>query len=157
MDWVMILRSVNRIALPLGGLLLVLLCLVWLSRQKIAPPPEAYLINVINRDRILLKRWENSVGRSPRCDVVLNYPTVSRMHAVIARRQGAWILVDTGSRTGTTQNQTAVEKRATLRQGDTIAFGSAVYLFYDSREEHPAGQPAQSAPQETAPLYDPDV
>jgi len=41
-----------------------------------------------------------SIGRSPRCDLVLASPTVSRRHAVLLRHSDGWRLVDAGSRQG---------------------------------------------------------
>ena len=40
-----------------------------------------------------LIHWENTIGRAKGCDVVLDYPTVSRSHAVITRSdEGAWTI-----------------------------------------------------------------
>ncbi|MFO0873243.1 MAG: FHA domain-containing protein [Phycisphaerales bacterium] len=41
-----------------------------------------------------------SIGRSPRCDLTLDSPAVSRRHALLFRHPGGWRIVDTGSRNG---------------------------------------------------------
>ena len=125
----------NRFALPLTGLVIVLVCVLWLLRLKKQAPPEAWLINAINHDRLPLARFENSVGRSKHCDIMLNYPSVSRYHAVIARRRGSWVVIDTGSRGGTAINGQPVEADTPLAHGQSVAFGSFEFIFYDVEEE----------------------
>lgn len=41
-----------------------------------------------------------SIGRSPRCDLTLAAPAVSRRHALLFRHSGGWRIVETGSRNG---------------------------------------------------------
>ncbi|MDR1927552.1 MAG: FHA domain-containing protein [Oscillospiraceae bacterium] len=139
-----ILLSANRILLPLLGAALVTLCLLWVWRRNAQPPPEAWLLNTLNRDRLALSHWENSVGRHPRCDLLLNYATVSRFHAVIARRREGWVLMDTGSHGGTRINGLPAQPKAPLHHGDLITFGNFEFLFCD-REEEQAQQNALEA------------
>jgi len=128
--------SVNRFALPLLGLGLVAVCVLRLLRRgKITARPSAFLLNTVNRDRLPLARFENSLGRSKHCDVVLNYPSVSRFHAVIARRREGWVIIDTGSSGGTKLNGQPIERRAPLRHGHKLNFGSYDFVFWDEEEE----------------------
>jgi pSer/pThr/pTyr-binding forkhead associated (FHA) protein len=128
--------SVNRFALPLLGLGIAAACaLRLLRRRKIQAAPQASLLNTVNHDRLPLARFENSLGRSRYCDVVLNYPAVSRFHAVIARRREGWVIIDTGSSGGTMLDGQPVERRAPLRHGQTLAFGSFGLVFCDEEEE----------------------
>ena len=48
----------------------------------------------------LSRRRVVSIGRSPRCDLTLVSPSVSRRHALLFRHSDGWRLVDTGSRSG---------------------------------------------------------
>jgi len=48
----------------------------------------------------LSKRRALCIGRSPRCDVVVPTPTVSRRHALLYRHPRGWRMVDLGSRNG---------------------------------------------------------
>ncbi|HMN97478.1 MAG TPA: FHA domain-containing protein [Phycisphaerales bacterium] len=48
----------------------------------------------------LSERRTLSIGRSPRCDLEIPAPSVSRRHAVLFRHAGGWRLTDTGSRRG---------------------------------------------------------
>jgi pSer/pThr/pTyr-binding forkhead associated (FHA) protein len=65
------------------------------------------------------------VGRDPRCDIVLRDVTVSRRHARLICRDGAWIVQDLGSTNGTAVNGVAVG-RCELRPGDRLCVGDTV-------------------------------
>ena len=92
-------------------------------------------MNMINHDKLVLTRYENSVGRSKHCDVVLNYPSVSRFHAVIARRKSGWVIIDTGSRGGVKVDGAEVKRRAVIEHGQVLTFGICKFRFYDAEEE----------------------
>ena len=132
-----IILEINRFALPLLGLGIVAMCALRLlrGRKKIQADPGAFLLNAVNHDRLPLARCENSLGRSKHCDIVLNYPTVSRFHAVIARRKEGWTVIDTGSRGGTKLEGQPVDGRAALFHGQSLCFGSFEFMFCDTQEE----------------------
>jgi len=134
MDLATTLLHVNRFALPALGLLVVAACVVWLVRGARHSPPQAWLLNTINHDKLPLARYENSIGRSKHCDVVLNYPAVSRLHAVIVHRRQGWVIIDTGSRGGTKLNGKPLERRMFLKHGQVIAFGEFEFMFYIAEE-----------------------
>jgi hypothetical protein len=67
------------------------------------------------------------LGRDRSCAVVLDDPTVSRRHAHLRYRDGAWIVRDLGSTNGTTVNGASVT-RSQLRPGDLVAFGDQTLL-----------------------------
>jgi hypothetical protein len=88
------------------------------SAAGLAGSPRTPLLLVLDRvesERLL-------VGRHPACDVVLSDPSVSRRHAQLTFRDGAWVLQDLASTNGTTVNGQRVG-RTTLRAGDTISLG----------------------------------
>ena len=62
------------------------------------------------------------IGRSPDCDVFLDDVTVSREHAVLVRRSGAWFLDDSGSLNGTYVNRRRIESHK-LEEGDELQIG----------------------------------
>ncbi len=66
---------------------------------------------------------DTCIGRSPGQDLVLKEAYVSRRHAVIARQNGHFELIDQNSSHGTFLNGQRVE-RATLKPGDALQFGS---------------------------------
>jgi pSer/pThr/pTyr-binding forkhead associated (FHA) protein len=62
------------------------------------------------------------VGRGARCDVALRGERVSRQHAALVQRGGAWWVEDLGSRNGTYCRGERVERRR-LRDGDVLQLG----------------------------------
>lgn len=65
------------------------------------------------------------------CDKVIDDPTVSRIHAEIIEIEGRWYLFDMNSKNGTFLGRTMVpaEKKVPLKDGDTVIFGAAHYIF----------------------------
>ena len=64
------------------------------------------------------------VGRSPRCDVVLAHPTVSRRHLELRPAgDGQWLALDVGSLNGTWLQNRRVA-RALVVPGDELWLGS---------------------------------
>ena len=68
---------------------------------------------------------ELSIGRSRGCDVVLTDISVSRHHARLIPRDGAWVLHDLSSTNGSYLNGHPVS-RCQLRPGDRVALGEAL-------------------------------
>ena len=62
------------------------------------------------------------IGRSPEADVFLDDVTVSRDHAVLVRRGGAWFLDDSGSLNGTYVNRRRIDSHK-LAEGDELQIG----------------------------------
>ena len=72
---------------------------------------------------------EIAIGRAPGNDLLLVDAGVSRSHARIHERGGAYILVDEHSANGTALNGEPVRRAEPLRPGDRIAIGSLVLEF----------------------------
>lgn len=66
------------------------------------------------------------VGRDPSCEIVATEGSVSRRHARLERRAGAWWVVDQGSANGTYVNSLKVAETA-LKNGQELRFGALVY------------------------------
>jgi hypothetical protein len=63
-----------------------------------------------------------AIGRSPEAEVFLDDVTVSRDHAVLVRRGGAWWLDDSGSLNGTYVNRRRIDSHK-LEDGDELQIG----------------------------------
>jgi hypothetical protein len=63
-----------------------------------------------------------TIGRSPDAGVFLDDVTVSRDHAVLVHRGGAWHLDDSGSLNGTYVNRRRIESHR-LEDGDELQIG----------------------------------
>jgi hypothetical protein len=72
---------------------------------------------------------ETTIGRSPDCGIFLDDVTVSRKHAVLADRDGAFFIEDQGSLNGTFVNRKRVES-AQLEDGDELQIGKYRLTFF---------------------------
>lgn len=68
------------------------------------------------------------IGRDPDCDIRLEDPAVSRIHAAVTRQYGKFILEDLGSKSGTRINHIKIN-RGPLKDGDSILIGETDLVF----------------------------
>jgi pSer/pThr/pTyr-binding forkhead associated (FHA) protein len=73
------------------------------------------------------------IGRSPAADIVLDDASVSRRHALIARRGDRTVILDDRSRNGVHVNGRRVGE-ADLHDGDTIVCGHVMLRFVERAE-----------------------
>ena len=71
-----------------------------------------------------------TVGRSPDCDVFLDDVTVSRVHAILEKRDDGFYVEDQNSLNGTFLNRRRVDK-ARLRDTDEMQIGKYRLTFFD--------------------------
>jgi hypothetical protein len=69
-----------------------------------------------------------TIGRSPDCEIFLDDVTVSRKHAVLVRRDGAFFVEDLGSLNGTFLNRRRIES-GELADGDELQIGKYRLTF----------------------------
>jgi DNA-binding CsgD family transcriptional regulator len=81
--------------------------------------------------RVPLDKDEVSVGRSNQNDVVLNDPLVSRVHAILMRRGGMFMLDDLGSHNGTYVNEERLHGIRQIHHGDRLGIGASRVLYED--------------------------
>ena len=83
-----------------------------------------------------------SVGRQAGVTLLLEHPSVSRLHAEITCDNGVYTLRDKGSSNGTFVNNEALEagKVWTLRHHDRLRFGDAEFRFELRYRQAPASQ-----------------
>lgn len=86
------------------------------------------LINSKTDERFEILQGETIIGRDEDCDVTINDPTVSRIHAFILSWNGKVILEDLGSTCGTRVNHENISKRV-LAGGDRIIIGQVELRF----------------------------
>ena len=70
-----------------------------------------------------------AIGRSPEAEIFLDDVTVSRDHAVLVRRSGAWFLDDSGSLNGTYVNRRRIESHR-LEDGDELQIGKYKLTYF---------------------------
>lgn len=145
--------GLGRYILPLIAFFIFLNCAFSLFKGNKKPGTIGLLINSANGDEIQLKGFETSIGRSNSCDIVVEYTTVSRFHAVMSRHKNGWFVTDTYSKTGTKVNDNMIVGKTSIYDGDTIIFGNAVFKFVDTKIGHPK---KPQSPQQTPKLYPSD-
>ena len=123
------LMTVVRYLIHALCLIIIAYCIKHLLQSKAPKVTPACLIDELTGDEYLITNLETSVGRSNACDIVLNYPSVSRFHAVISKHKKGWVLTDTNSSSGTTIGKTKVERTAVISDGDIVSFGGIVLRF----------------------------
>ena len=69
-----------------------------------------------------------TIGRTRECDLCLADLSVSRMHALLVRREDGWVLSDLGSHNGTRLNGWLVREPVPVHPGDRVEFGSMAFV-----------------------------
>ena len=111
-----------RWAAPFLTLLLLVRCIHPLLTFRREPEIWAWL-NLATGEQVPITHWENVIGRSKSCDVTIDFPTVSRNHAVLTRYDdGSWTITDVGSKEGTLVNGRKVQICA-LTSKERISIG----------------------------------
>lgn len=124
--------EISRFALPILAVIILSLCLVALLRRKPQSLGAAKIINSLNGEKFNLIHRENSIGRHKNNDIVLNYPTVSRQHAVIYVGKEGWYIKPVKVGTPVFINEQRADGKQMLKTGDKITMGE-VDLYFDNR------------------------
>lgn len=85
-----------------------------------------------------LVRFETTIGKSPKCDVVLNDDwLLSKQQAIILRKgNDEFEVEDLGGIRRVKVNGKAIERATTLRTGDKLEIGVTRMTFYSTASEH---------------------
>ncbi|OCN03344.1 hypothetical protein A7X67_10660 [Clostridium sp. W14A] len=124
-----ILLFAARVAVALISGVVVFRCFSSLRVGRRREDPVVVLEDMVTHEVIPVLYWENSIGRSRSCDIVLNDETASRAHAVLFRRESGWLVTDTDSKAGTFINGKKVRQNAPILPGDTVAMGSTALML----------------------------
>lgn len=125
---------VLRVLIPLLSAVVLWRCFVSLRRGRRREDPVILLEEMVTHVKIPVLYWENSIGRSRSCDVVLPDHTASRDHAVLMRRESGWLITDTNSKSGTFVNGTRAQPTLPVIPGDVIAMGSTAVMLQRANE-----------------------
>jgi hypothetical protein len=80
-----------------------------------------------------------TIGRTRDCDLCLPDLSVSRMHALLVRREDGWVLSDLGSHNGTRLNGWLVREPVPVHAGDRVEFGSMAFIIAGDPPREPLG------------------
>ncbi|HEX3018326.1 MAG TPA: FtsW/RodA/SpoVE family cell cycle protein [Caproicibacter sp.] len=139
-DFISVLLFAFRIAVPLLCIVVAWRCFTSMRLGKRREEPVVVLEDMTTHHVIPVLYWENSLGRSRSCDIVLQDQTASRAHAVLMRRESGWLITDTDSKAGTFVNGKKVKESTPVLPGDVIAMGSTALML---KRTDDVGVPAQ--------------
>lgn len=95
-------------------------------------------LTVSGRPTLTLRRgMRYTIGRQEGCDIPVESPQVSRVHAVIEPDGDGWAIEDRNSTNGTLVNRQQVARQR-LRDGDTIRVGDTDIAFRERFEPAPS-------------------
>ena len=113
--WVFIILTLFILAKAIASLL----------AHRSTPEVFAYF-NIGGEKTLPISHWENTVGRSGSCDLVVDDPAVSRTQGTLTRDDfGNWKFMDLGSSNGTLINKHLLQKgeAEAIEPGDEIIMG----------------------------------
>lgn len=111
-----------RLSLPVLALLIVIRSARSLLGFRREPEVWAWL-RLATGELLPVTHWENLLGRKKTADIVLDFATVSKNHAVLTRQDdGGWMLTDIGAR-GRVDVNGAPMISGRVNYGDTISLG----------------------------------
>ncbi len=124
---------ISHYSLPVLAVAVLLLCLSPLLKRKPPSLGKARLVNTANGDEYPLVSRETSIGCHKNCDIILNYPTVSRVCAVIVCAKTGWYITKVKSETEVVVNGKTLEKKELLKTNDKIKLGE-ITLIFDNKQ-----------------------
>ena len=79
--------------------------------------------------KFVIEGDELSIGRDEKNTIVIDLDNVSRRHALVSVREGKFFVKDLGSTNGTYLNDDEIHEEQTLRSGDLVKVGGAIFKF----------------------------
>ena len=121
--------DIMRYFVPVATVIILATCVISLFRNRPRVHKMAQLINKDDGEIIDIDHWETSLGKSKSNDICLPYTSVSRFHAVIAKKRKDWVVTDTNSRVGVVVNGNHIDGSAVIEDGDIITIGTVSFVF----------------------------
>lgn len=142
--------TIWRFVAPVLAIIILWRCARPLLRFRREPETWAWLV-LPDGHQLPVTHWENIIGRSRGCDIIVDLSTVSKNHAVLTRYDdGSWSLTDIGSRGAVRVNGRKVSVCA-LEYGDVISLGGVeMKLVPTTAEEVEEQNDARTTPAEMA-------
>ena len=120
--------AILRYVAPSIAFFLLLRCALPLLTFRRKPEIWGWLIRT-DGQKLPITHWENLIGRSRRCDVIIPLPSVSRNHCVLCRYDdGSWSITDANSHNGIRVNGEEVFTQELL-EGDLLEIGEECLRF----------------------------
>ncbi len=114
--------TVWKFIAPVIAIIIVWRCARPLLSFRQEPETWAWL-QMNDGQQLPVTHWESIIGSARSCDIILNFTTVSRSHAVLTRYDdGSWSITDIGGKNAVYVNKKRVSAAA-LKYGDKISLG----------------------------------
>jgi hypothetical protein len=84
---------------------------------------------ILDGRRLVVGSEGAKLGRSRKCDIVLDDANVSREHAEIRPRGGSWVVTDLGSTNGSSVNGRRIDSPTVVKPGDEVELGTSSMKF----------------------------
>ncbi len=121
--------EISRYALPILTVIILALSVAALLRRKNPQPVNVRLINTVNGDSYDITGRETSVGTFKDCDIIIDYPTIAKHHAVIKCGKDSWYIIPLSPDFPVYVNSSEIKKSAIITAGDKITLGKIDLLF----------------------------
>ncbi len=150
-DWY---GGIVRWIFPVLALGILLSVLHDMLRVKNPEETWGYLVSP-ELGRFPIHHWECTVGRARHCDVIINFPTISRTQCSLIRDDdGNWKVYSLSEKNPTLCNGHPVKDSAPVKPGETILFGGVLLTLEQiSEEEHEKQQQNRLAQSRPAPPW----
>ena len=131
-----IVTSVLRFVFPLLAMAILIRCAISLLAFRKEPEIWGH-IAFEDGSRLPVTHWENTIGRTRRNDIQMNFENIYKQHAVLTRYDdGSWTIGDVGGRGGIAVNGKVITGLTEIGFGDLISLnGLDVTLVPISDEE----------------------
>ena len=114
-----LLNEIYRYLIPALCIIIAAYCVKHLLSSRAPKVTPAYFYDEQNGKEYVITT----------CDIVLNYASVSRFHAVISKHKKGWIITDTHSSSGTYVHNKRIEEPTVVNDGDVVSFGGIALQF----------------------------
>lgn len=103
--------------------------------DKETEPTLIFISEPVQNKKITIEDEHSyTIGRDPECEVYIESPVMSRKHAMIQNKWGAYTITDLDSKNGTYVNNEKISEEKTLKDGDEIHFGTLKAFFKNPKE-----------------------
>lgn len=128
--------TVLRFVFPVLALMILIRCAISLLRFEKQPEIWGH-IAFEDGSRLPVIHWENTIGRTKRNDIQMNFDNIYKQHAVLTRYDdGSWTIGDVGGRGGIAVNGEIIDGLTEVGFGDLISLnGLEVTLVPITDEE----------------------
>ena len=124
---------ISHYTLPVLAVAVLTLCLSTLLKRRPPSLGAAKLINSSSGETYPLISRETSLGHHKNCDIILNYPTETRLSAIIVCTKNGWYITGINKEADVLINGKKPEKKELLKSGDKLSFGG-ITLTFDNKQ-----------------------